>query len=137
VEVLYTWQILIFTLSIFILTHFVRRIIEALVPTIRKDTPLSFLQNVWDKVLLPALPIIVGSLEAAMAKSWPWPPGLSKWTSRALLGMVLGFFSTWFYMIAKSIIKDKFKVDLDAPVVIPAMVPGKPAAPPADPPLVP
>jgi hypothetical protein len=137
VEVLFTWQVIVFTLSIFVFTHFVRRILEAVFPTIRKDTPLSTWQNIWDKVLLPSLPVLVGILMAALAKSWPWPPGLVKWTSRAIMGGVLGFFSTWFYMIAKSIIKDKFKVDLDAPVVIPTMVPGKPAAPPADPPLVP
>jgi H+/Cl- antiporter ClcA len=122
VEAILTWQVGVFALAVFIVTHFVKKLIEAVVPAVRKDTPLTTAQRVWELVVLPSLPVLVGVLVGVMAKSWPWPPGITTPGARAVLGVVVGFFSTWFYRILKAIIQEKFKVNLDAEANLPVAV---------------
>ena len=121
-EAILTWQVGVFALAVFILTHFLRKMLEALFPSIRKDTPLTTWQRVWDLVLLPSLPVFVGVLLGVLVKTWPWPPGIATPGARALLGAVVGFFSTWFYRILKAVIQERFKVDLDAEAKLPVPI---------------
>ena len=120
-ESLITVNLVFFCLAVFAATHTVRKVIEALLPTIRKDTPLTRAQKVWEEFLLPSLPILVGIGLAVLVKSWPWPPGIVTASSRAIAGGVAGFISTWVYRMLKSFLTKKYEVDLDAPMQQPSM----------------
>lgn len=124
-EAILTWQFAVFTIGVFVFSLFARRVTEALFPTIRRDTPLTLAQRVWEKVLLPSIPVLVGIGLAVLVKSWPWPPSVATPGPRALVGAVSGFFSTWAYRVVKAIVKEKFKVDLDAEATLPVAVQDK------------
>lgn len=135
-ESLITLPFVFFCLAVFFTTHTVRKIVEALLPAIRKDTPLTRSQKVWEEFLLPSLPILVGLVLGVLLKSWPWPVGIVGWASRAIAGGVAGFLSTWIYRMVRSFLTKKYDVDLDAPMQAPsfAMIPKQ--DPPKDPPPV-
>ncbi len=118
-------QFAIFSMAVFAFSLFVRRTCEALIPTIRKDTPLTMSQRIWEMVLLPTIPVIVGVLLAIFVKSWPWPTGLNTLGARAIFGSVSGFVSTWVYRIVKALVGERFKVNVDAPMTLPEPLPVK------------
>lgn len=120
-ESLLTTTTIVFCLAVFICTYFMRKIIEALLPPIRKDTPLTKSQKVWEEYVLPALPIAIGVLLALLVTSWPWPPGIAGKGSRAVAGAVYGFVSTWVYRIAYAFVTKKHSVDLTAAMEEPSL----------------
>jgi hypothetical protein len=126
----FTWQVGVFTIAVFVFTLFVRRIVETVFPTLSRKTEVSTAQNYWEKIGLLFLPVVVGILMAVLVKSWPWPAAITKAGSRAIVGAVCGFFSTWGYRVVKTILTDRFKVNLEAPVTLPTIVPGKEPPPP-------
>lgn len=128
-ESLVTLPLVFFCLAVFAVTHSLRKAVEALLPAIRKDTPLTRAQKIWEEFLLPSLPIIVGIALGVLVKSWPWPTGISTGGARAIAGCVAGFVSTWVYRILKSFLTKQYKVDLDVPSKEPVPVEVSPDTP--------
>ena len=113
VDDILTWQTGLFALGIFVFSLFIRRGLEAVFPTLRKDTPLSRWQLVWEKLVLPSVPVVVGMLLAVCVKSYPYPELLSTAGSRAIYGAVCGFFSSWAYKVLKAALVERFRIDLE------------------------
>jgi len=105
-----SWQTLLFTVGIFIFSFFIRRTLEAVFPSLRKDTPDTTGSRIWQMVLLPMLPVAVGMLTAGLVKRWPFPPSIDHLESRVIYGAVCGFFSSWSYRIAKKVVFAQFRV---------------------------
>ena len=120
-ESLITFPVLFFSLAVFLATYFTRKIIEALLPSIRKDTPLTKAQKIWEEFLLPALPVLVGIALGVLVTSWPWPPGIVKPGARAIAGAVCGLLSTLAYRMLWSFVTKKYVIDPNTPVELPSM----------------
>lgn len=111
-EDILTWQTGVFTLAIFVFSFLLRRSLEILFPTLRQDTPLSTAQRIWEEVLLPSIPVLVGIALGLGVKNWPYPAQLVSLGSHAIYGAVCGFFSSYAYRVLKSVLTSKFSVDL-------------------------
>jgi len=132
VEDILNWRTLVFTLAVFIFSLFLRRTLEALFPSLSPKTPLTRAQRVWEEVVLPSTPVLMGIILAVVVKSWLFPPSIVTPGSRAVYGAVCGFFSTWGYRIIKAVVSQKFAVDLDKPMSMNPELPGdKKPVPPA------
>lgn len=96
----------LFSVGIFILTFIVRRMVEGLFPTLSKHTPPSRAQQIWEETILRILPPLLG-LGLSFVMSDMMHPEMSA-KSRVWFGMVCGFFSTYAYMIVKSVLRKMF-----------------------------
>jgi hypothetical protein len=115
-EDILSWETLVFSLAIFVFSLFLRRALEAVFPTLARNTPLSTAQRVWEMVILPIVPVLVGILIALFVKTWPYPPGLTATGPRVLYGAICGFFSTWAYRVISALITQKFQVTVEDPL---------------------
>ena len=91
------------SISCFVVTFVIRRFVEGWRPLLRKDTPTTKMQYVWEGVVLPTLPIAVGGVLAYFAPDMVHPDVTSVRT-QVLYGCVCGFFSTWAYQVIKAFI---------------------------------
>lgn len=92
-EIFCNWQTILFTLSIYLLTQFVRTIIENWSVT---KTHLAG-SWIWGKLCLPFGPVGTGMILAAIAKKFPWPPALESHSSKMMYAAVCGLFCCWVY----------------------------------------
>ena len=98
-----------------VLTLLIRRLAEALWPTLSSTTPLSRAQRVWEMFLLPALPALLGTLFCLIVSPqyYPYPPVASvTHLSLVLYGFTLGWFSSGGYRGISAILKKKWNVSL-------------------------
>jgi hypothetical protein len=107
-----TWQTAFFTIGIFVVSLLVRRLLEAILPTLRKDTPLTKAQLVWENFFLPSIPVFTGVALALIIRSFPYPKLLESIGSKILFGAVCGFFSSWSYRIVRSLVGKKYSIEL-------------------------
>lgn len=105
-----TWNTLVFSMAIFIFSLFLRRTLEAVFPTLSRGTPLSVAQKIWESVVLPMVPVVVGVSIAYFVSSWPYPEDLTSIGARVLYGAICGFFSTSAYRVLSALINKKFSV---------------------------
>ena len=110
-EDILSWQTGFFTLAVFVFSFFTRRTLEAIFPTLRKDTPDTVWTRVWEMVALPVVPVLVGMLLAGVVKNWPFPPSLENAGPRIIYGAVCGFFSSWSYRLIKTLVYQRFNVE--------------------------
>jgi hypothetical protein len=115
-------------------TFFVRQIVETAAPQLKKvsdendltkATYNSALARWWNKVILYALPVLIGGGCGYVPSEWLFP-SIDTVGARVMVGLVIGWFSTFVYKIIRRLIKQKTGVD------IPSGPP--PAASPSDPP---
>jgi hypothetical protein len=99
--------VVLYAVAIFVLTWITRRAAEHFRPVLRL-TPW------WTELALPTLPALYGLL-GALPKGYPFPDVLMAPYPRAFLGLSLGFFSAWAYMIVKKAVGGKFGVELPDP----------------------
>lgn len=134
-ESILTWSTLLFSLCVFIVTYLIRTSMELLFPTLSKKTPLNSAQLVWEEVVLLVLPVLLGVGLVVALPQWPFPAALTDSRSRMVYGAVCGFFSTWSYRLARTVLTTQFSVDpgqvltpekLDVP---PAVIDIKPPQP--------
>ena len=105
-EVLLSWQFIIFGLGIVAITSVISRFTEY-VFNIKKYAKR---QKIWKELMLPTLPVILGSLLAYCITSYPYPVGLETSGARFVFGLVAGLLSTLIYRIVKSFL-NKSPVD--------------------------
>jgi hypothetical protein len=100
------WQTVVLCLGIYLITYFLRTIIE--------NTPgtKTFSQGwVWQTILLPLGPIATGVLIALFSKKFPWPmPIADAGLAREFYGGICGLGSGWMY----ARIRDWFGIAADA-----------------------
>ena len=110
------WAVTLFSLGVFVISLVLRRTLERLFPTVRKDTPESRAQHIWEEVLLPSMPVFVGVLMALVMRQYPYPALLTGLGSRLTFGAVAGFFCGWTYRIVKALVTKKFGIDVPDPL---------------------
>lgn len=104
-QILMSWQFVIFSLGVVAITLVLKTIAEYLLVNIKIVAKES---KIWRDLLLPILPVILGSCCAVLIKEYPYPEGLSTTGARFVFGLVAGLLSTFLYRIIKAILNQKF-----------------------------
>ncbi|SRR5260221_10860729 len=99
---LFSWNFLLFSLGIFVMTYIVRTIFEY---SFKKFTASSF----WTAICLALMPPVFGGLTGLFAKSYAYPGELHSTFERVIFGAVAGLLSGWIYKIAKDLVKSRIK----------------------------
>jgi len=118
-EQYFTWIMLVYMLIVYAITRALRDVTENVWP----DLKLPTIRNgrkywgalVWQEMVLPTAPVVVGVLFAHFVKAWPMPAALNAPVLREILGGCVGFTSAWGFRIFKAIVKKTWNVDLSDP----------------------
>lgn len=103
-QALLSWQFVLFCLAISAMVFVFRSFIEY---GIENWTYLSTTSKLWNKLILPILPIVLGTLSALIAKKYPYPDELHTISARVAFGLVAGLFSGLVYRIIKGALFSK------------------------------
>lgn len=122
--------------AVVIVTFFVRRIVETAVPSAKKaadenDAKMTYptaFSRWWNSVILYAIPVVAGAGLAmgAVASGWNILP-VKTLGSAAIVGGIVGWFSSFLYKVFRKVLKQRTGVD---PIPGPASV----TSPDSDPP---
>lgn len=115
--------------TIWIATFFVRRIVEGIRPSLKKNTDcnqpgLTYTGQAarwWNEVILYALPVLFG-IYAGTLQSEFFFGELKDKSSKIMVGLVIGWFSSFLYKLLKKVLLKKAGIDIS---------PGESDAPPA------
>lgn len=99
---LISWNFFLFSLGIVAITYVVRTLVEYFITTVKT-------LDLWEKVILPIAPIILGGLIAIFATKYPYPDGLVSLSSRVIFGMVAGLLSGFTWKLIRAAISFKIK----------------------------
>ena len=111
----------ILAVTIYIITFFVRRVVETAKPGLKKQadenasnaTYLTPGARWWSKVILPAVPVIAGVLLGFFHVPYLFDaPGLEPGAPAMFFGGVIGWFATMLYKGVRLAIKKKTGVDI-------------------------
>lgn len=97
---LISWNFLLFSLCIVVLTYISRTILEYKADKL-KDI------NLWNKLILPLMPIFFGILLAAFVKEYPYPESIKSLSGRVMFGSVSGLLSGLLWRLVKALINSK------------------------------
>ena len=101
-------QFLFFCLGIAAITFVLRKIVDYILT-------LKGLQNnkLWNELILPIMPVILGVLCASVAKRYPFPDifGVSV-SAKMNFGLVAGLFSGLVYKIIKGLLSQKLPANI-------------------------
>lgn len=111
-DMLSWWPAVVFCLAIYMITVGAKRIVSRLLTKHPRATWW------WHEVILPAFPIALGALLAALMTKYPWPPSVTSTGFRVLIGVVCGGGNTLVYRIIKSIVKKNYAVEEDKEVAV-------------------
>jgi hypothetical protein len=109
-QVLLSWQFVLFGLAVAMVMYVFRLIVEYLATVLKKDLTIS---KLWNELVLPVAPILLGALGAVLLKSFPYPGftpdahGIIARGDRIIFGLVAGGFSTIMYRVIKSLLYQK------------------------------
>lgn len=88
-------------LAAYVLTYFVRTLVQGLFPQVKKS-------HYWAELFLPLGPIVNGALLGFMAKSIMWPDMFNRTTlGRCMYGAICGLFSAFLYARVRSWLASK------------------------------
>lgn len=111
-----------FALVIAIITTMFRRLVEIRWPTLSKKTATSRGQMIWEKLVLPGVPVAFAVAFCLIAKPthFDYPAVAAKNTlSRVIYGVVIGWFADFGYRAVVFFLKKKWNVSMpgasDAP----------------------
>ena len=111
-QVLLSWQFVLFGLAIAAIVYVFRLVVQYVVSLLKKDLSTS---KLWNELLLPILPIVIGVVAALLLKSFPYPGftsdahGVVIRGDRIIFGLVTGLFSTVMYRMIKSMLYQKLQ----------------------------
>ena len=100
-------EFIFFCLMLVALTTIISKFVNYL--TKKGKLPVS---DLWNDVLLPVMPIIIGMILALLFKKFPYPQALSMTSGRFIFGTVSGLLSTVVYRLVWSTIKSKISSNL-------------------------
>lgn len=91
---------LFYCFAIFAITFIVRTIVEYFIHSAKTS-------NVWNNLLLPLLPLLMGGISGIFAKMYPDPLGTSIF-ARETFGLTAGLLSGLVYKMLKGYLKTQF-----------------------------
>lgn len=100
-----------FSIGVFVLSTVLRRFLEVLIPTIRKDTPLSQAQRVWEEAVLPSIPVFVGIALVFSVHNYPYPAIVKGIGSKFIFGSGAGFFCSYAYRMLRFVLAKKWQLE--------------------------
>lgn len=109
-QVLLSWQFVFFGLAVAAIVYVLRLVVEYAASLLKKDLSQS---NLWNNLLLPIIPILLGVIAALLLKKFPYPGftpdahGIVSRGDRIIFGLVAGLLSTLMYRIIKSLLYQK------------------------------
>lgn len=106
-ETLLSWQFIVFGLAVVAALFVFRKLFEYVLDIYFKVDKKSKLYKLWSELLLPILPMLLGSGGALLITSFPYPNNLTSAGSRFVFGLVAGLMSGLFYRVIKSVINSK------------------------------
>lgn len=122
-------QFLFICLAVYVVTYVVRIGIRA----VWKGSNTN---RLWNELVVPLLPVVLGGLLGLAAKTFVWPDLASKTVlGRVMYGAICGLFSAFIYGRVRSWLKSKPSAGADAKVdeqllpSIPVTLSGTPAVP--------
>ena len=102
-QTLLSWQFVVFGLCIAAVMFTVRKAVEYVLVTWKGKKN----SKIWNDLLLPILPLFVGTLGAYVITSYPYPEELATDGGRAAFGLVAGLMSGLFYRSDKALVLQK------------------------------
>lgn len=103
-QTLLSWQFVIFSMAIASIIFVIRKVAEYLMDNYASAAKES---KLWNELILPILPVFLGSFGAYFFKSYPYPNGLTSSGSRIVFGLVAGLLSTLLYRVIKALLGQK------------------------------
>jgi hypothetical protein len=120
-QVLFSWQFVLFSLAVATVVYVFRVIIEYIISSWFKIDPKK--PQWWNDLILPIAPVVTGVLGGMFFKSFPYPNGLTTQGDRIVFGLVAGLLSTLVYRVFKSLLYQKIQGIVQ---LLPGAVPYKP-----------
>lgn len=114
-QILMSWQFIIFSLGIVAITSIFRTLIEYLLANVKIMTNES---KLWKDLILPVFPVVLGLVAGIVMKEYPYPTGISSRDSRIIFGLVAGLLSTLIYRIVKALFNQKLAAALPPGTVV-------------------
>lgn len=113
-----SYKSILLTIAVVILTFFIRRIVETAVPSAKKaahendpaKTYLNVFAEWWNKVILYAIPVLVGLVLAITVKELA--PESLKTGGLSIYGAVVGWFSSFLYKVFRKVVQQKTGLNL-------------------------
>jgi|ERR1035437_4665747 hypothetical protein len=102
--VLLCWQFIFFALGISAIVFVIKTVVEYI---ISNHTSAPKESKLWNKVILPILPIVAGALLALIAKKYPYPEDLPSISGRVAFGLVAGMSATIIYQVFNATLANK------------------------------
>lgn len=94
-----SWQLILFSLGISAVIYIFRTMIEYILSRWKSAD-----SKLWNDLVLPIMPAIMGCISAAILDTYPYPENVSTMDARIVFGLVAGFFSGLVYRIVKKMI---------------------------------
>jgi len=137
-------QTIYLCLAIYVVTYLIRRVIEGTWSILIQQgeaKKVSVSSRIWEEVVVPILPIMIGGGLSFAAKTFVWPDfAIKTKLARFLYGCICGLFSAFIYNRIRGWLKSRsdFSVDeADEPIALKAPRldgPIPPAPPKSEPP---
>jgi hypothetical protein len=112
-QVLLSWQFILFSLAVAAAISIIRTIIEYIFSVRKRNLKRS---KLWNDLILPLLPVGLGICGGIYLKHYPYPgftpgsDGLILRSDRIIFGLVAGLLSTLLYRIIKTLAYQKSEV---------------------------
>lgn len=134
-QILLGWQLVIFSLGIAAVIVVIRRIVDYILDNF---TRFSQHTKIWNGLILPILPVLLGGIAGGVLSNFPYPDGLTVNYDRVIFGLVAGLFSTLLYKVINSLLGDKLNTIVNGLMGnVPPPPPMPPEIPPPSPPTTP
>lgn len=115
-QVLLSWQFIIFSLGIVAMTTVFRTIAEYLLKNVQVIAKES---KLWNDLILPILPVVLGPVGAMLIKGYPYPEGIATSGAKFVFGLVAGLLSGLVYRVVKALFNQKLASVLPPGATVP------------------
>ncbi|CAB4196487.1 hypothetical protein UFOVP1290_7 [uncultured Caudovirales phage] len=103
-QALLSWQFILFGLCVFAVVFILRTIMEYM---LRNFKVVAKKSRLWNELMLPIAPPIIGVVMSMFGKSLPYPENLTTFGGKIEFGLVAGLLSGLIYRVVKSFIASK------------------------------
>jgi len=118
-QAILSYQFMLFCLAISAITYVITMIVEY---SLNAHSIIPQENHVWSHLILPILPVILGSGIALLAKQYPYPAGITNVSGRFVFGLVSGLLATLVWRWVKAVITGKISaLQPSEPLVAPSL----------------
>lgn len=98
--------VLLFAVFLWVVSSAIRTVAEKIRPNLSKSAPLNTARNVWEKVVLPNVAVILGAVTVFLLPTEDYPSfTMSNGFSKLTFGVFMGSFCSYFYAAAKGMLQ--------------------------------